>query len=140
LGPLWDRVLPRRASTEGGIVRPKTFGDGTWLPEDGNSTDSRNGLLELLQTLANEFREEERQSRDLASRPRKAGDKFARDRITGPMKTTGTVVVARRVPEGRSPEAGLASVHRGVVDVGRCRRSRGPSRDACEQLEGRIRR
>jgi hypothetical protein len=30
----------------------RAFEDGTWLPEDGDSTDRRNGLLEQFQTLA----------------------------------------------------------------------------------------
>src|SRR5262245_33590132 len=53
----------------------------TRLPENSDSIDPRNGLLELLQTLADKRRGEEGQSRDIAARPRKTGDEAARYRI-----------------------------------------------------------
>src|SRR5712692_4375973 len=33
-------------------VLVRAFAEGTWLPEDSDPTDPRNGLLELFQTLA----------------------------------------------------------------------------------------
>src|SRR6266545_6002325 len=55
--------------------------EGTWLPEDGDPIEPRNGLLEQFQTLADELRGEVGQPRDIATRPREAGDEPAPNRI-----------------------------------------------------------
>ncbi len=59
----------------------RVFAGATWLPEDSDPTDPRNGLLEQFQTLADELRGDVGQPRDIAARPRKAGDEPARNRI-----------------------------------------------------------
>src|SRR5713101_5939239 len=51
------------------------------MPKDGDPTDLRNGLLEQFQTLADELRVEIGRPRDIAARPRKAGDEPVRNRI-----------------------------------------------------------
>ena len=56
----------------------------SWLPSLLDLNDpaaARNGLLEHLQTLCDELRGEEGQPRDIAARPRKAGDEPAPNRI-----------------------------------------------------------
>ena len=53
----------------------------TWLLEDSDPGDPRHGLLEQFQTLADELRGEQGQPRDIAARPRKAGDEPVRNRI-----------------------------------------------------------
>ena len=72
---------PRRDFCRLQHVLFRAFGDATWLPEDSDPTDPRNGLLEQLQTLADELRSEDGQPRDIAARPRKAGDEPVRNRI-----------------------------------------------------------
>jgi hypothetical protein len=57
------------------------FAEATWLPEDSDPTDPRNGLLELFQTLADKLRAEVGRPRNIAARPRKAGDEPVRNRI-----------------------------------------------------------
>src|SRR6266849_5835919 len=59
------------------------------MPEGGDPTDPRNGLRELFQTLADELRGEEGQPRDIAARPRKAGDEPARNRIGNSSEDNG---------------------------------------------------
>jgi hypothetical protein len=63
--------------------------DGTWLPEDSDQTDLRNGLLDLFQTLADELRTEVGQPREIAARARKAGDELVRDRIGSRSENNG---------------------------------------------------
>src|SRR5204863_4303467 len=59
----------------------RAFAIVTWMPEDGDPTDPWNGLREQFQTLADELPSEEGQPRDIAARPRKAGDKPAPNRV-----------------------------------------------------------
>src|SRR5207253_5984478 len=59
----------------------RAFAEGTWLPEDRDPTDPRNGLLEQFQTLADELRGESGQPCDIAARPREASDEPAPNRI-----------------------------------------------------------
>ena len=54
---------------------------GTWRPEGSDPTDPRHGLPEQFQTLADEVRAEVGQPRGIATRPRKAGDEPAPNRI-----------------------------------------------------------
>jgi hypothetical protein len=58
-----------------------SLAEGTWMPEDSDPTDPRNGLLEQFQTLGDELRAEAGQPRDIAARPRKAGDESVHNRI-----------------------------------------------------------
>src|SRR5436309_8047135 len=46
----------------------RAFAHTTWLPEESNPTDSRNGLLELVQTLTDKLPGEVGQPRDIAAR------------------------------------------------------------------------
>src|SRR5262249_44629898 len=55
--------------------------ESTWLPEDSDQTDARNGLREQFQTLADEVRVEVGQPREIAAGPRKAGDEPEPNRI-----------------------------------------------------------
>src|SRR6185295_5631688 len=57
--------------------------EGTWLPEDSDQADLRNGLLELFQTLADELRSDVGQPREIAAGVRQAGDEPVCDRIGG---------------------------------------------------------
>ena len=52
------------------------------MRKDGDPTDPRNGLLELLQAFADQLRGQEGQAGNIAARVRKAGDEPARDRIS----------------------------------------------------------
>src|ERR1700730_1343829 len=67
----------------------RAFAVGTWLPEDSDPIDSRDTQLELFQTLADELREDEGQPRDIAARPRKAGDEAAPNRIGSSSEDNG---------------------------------------------------
>src|SRR5262245_12269324 len=68
------------------------FVGGTWLPEDSDPTDPRNGLRELFQTLADELQAEAGHPRDIAARPRKAGDEAARNQIGSNSEDNGDSV------------------------------------------------
>src|SRR6185436_8685201 len=59
----------------------RAFAVYTWQPEDSDLADPRNGLREQIQTLADELRAEAGRPRDIAARPRKAGDEPAPNRI-----------------------------------------------------------
>src|SRR5712692_4615210 len=59
------------------------------MPEESNPTDPRKGLREQFQTLADELRSEAGQPRDIAARPRQAGDESARDRIANSSEDNG---------------------------------------------------
>src|SRR5207253_6744814 len=67
----------------------RTFAEGTWHPEDSDPIDPRNGLLEQFQTLADELRAEAGQPRDIAARPREAGDEPAPNRIANSSEDNG---------------------------------------------------
>ncbi len=68
----------------------RAFVGGTWVPEVGDPTDPRNDLLEVFQTLADEVRgSEDGLPRDVAARPRKAGDEPARNRIASSSEDDG---------------------------------------------------
>ncbi len=67
----------------------RAFAEATWLPEDSDPTDPRNGLREQFQTLADELRGEVGQPRDIAARPRKAGDEPVRNRIDNRSEDNG---------------------------------------------------
>ena len=58
------------------------------MPEDSDPTDPRNGLLEQFQTLGDELRAEAGQPRDIAARPRKAGDEPV---LTGSVAAAKTI-------------------------------------------------
>ena len=70
-------------------VHCRAFAEGTWLPEDSDPINPRNGLLEQLQTLADELRVEGGQPRDIAARPRETGDEPAPNRITNTSEDNG---------------------------------------------------
>lgn len=57
------------------------FAEGAWLPEDRDPTGCRDGLREILQALADEVCVEVGQPRDIATRPREAGNQPGRNRI-----------------------------------------------------------
>src|SRR5438477_6487725 len=59
------------------------------MPEGSDPTDPRHCLLEQFQTLADEIRGEEGQPRDIAARPRQAGDEPAPNRIGGSSEDNG---------------------------------------------------
>src|SRR5215510_9630917 len=67
----------------------RAFAGATWLPEDSDPTDPRNGLRELFQTLGDELRAEAGEPRDIAARPRKVGDEPAPNRIGGNNEDNG---------------------------------------------------
>src|SRR5437867_5234147 len=67
----------------------RAFAEGTWQPEDSDLADPRNGLREQFQTLADELRGEVGQPRDIAVRPRKAGDEPAPNRIGSTSEDNG---------------------------------------------------
>ena len=80
---------PRRDVCSLQHVLFRAFAEATWLPEDSDPTDPRNGLREQFQTLADELRGEVGQPRDIAARPRKAGDEPVRNRIGGRSEDNG---------------------------------------------------
>ena len=51
------------------------------MPEDGDPTDPRHGVLELLQALADKLWVKAGKAGDIAARPREAGDESAPNRI-----------------------------------------------------------
>jgi hypothetical protein len=55
----------RNGSAHGAICR--AFAASTWLPEDRDPADPRNGLLELSRTLTEQLRGESGQPRDIAA-------------------------------------------------------------------------
>jgi hypothetical protein len=59
------------------------------MPEDSDPSDPGNSLLEQFQTLADELRGEGGQPRDIAARPRKAGDEPAQNRIGSSSENNG---------------------------------------------------
>src|SRR5262249_13575952 len=61
----------------------------TRMPKERDPTDSGHCLHEQLQTLTDELWGEERQSRDVATRPRQSGDKATRNRIYCPREDDG---------------------------------------------------
>src|SRR5262245_8928763 len=62
-------------------VRFRASSEYTWQPEESDPTDPRNGLREQFQTLADEVYGEVGNPRGIATRPRKAGDEPAPNRI-----------------------------------------------------------
>src|SRR5262249_43274371 len=62
---------------------------GIWLQEKRDSTDTRNGLFEQFQTLADQFREKHGRSRDITAWPRQAADETARHRIANSIEDNG---------------------------------------------------
>src|SRR4029077_15505963 len=77
-----DPQRPRRDFCCLQDVLVRAFALATWLPEDSDPGDPRNGLLEQFQTLADYLRGGAGgQSRDIAARPRKAGDEPVPNRI-----------------------------------------------------------
>src|SRR5262245_7422979 len=62
-------------------VRFRASAEYTWQPEESDPTDPRNGLREQFQTLADEVYGEVGNPRGIATRPRKAGDEPAPNRI-----------------------------------------------------------
>src|SRR5438477_8227884 len=70
-------------------VLVRACAEGTWKPEDSDRTDPRNGLREQFQTLADELRGEVGQPRDIAARPREAGDEPAPNRIANNSEDNG---------------------------------------------------
>src|SRR5207237_715392 len=70
-------------------VLVRAFAEGTWKPEDSDPTDPRNGLREQFQTLADELRGEVGQPRDIAARPREAGDEPAPNWIANSSEDNG---------------------------------------------------
>src|SRR5437764_6645463 len=67
----------------------RAFAEGTWEQEDSDPTDPRNGLREQFQTLADELRGEAGQPRDIAVRPREAGDEPALNWIANSSEDNG---------------------------------------------------
>ena len=78
----------------------RAFAEATWLPEDSDPTDPRNGLLEQFQALANQLWGEGGLARDIAARPRKAGDESVRNRIDSRREDNGDS--RGRLPGGQS--------------------------------------
>src|SRR5882724_5141305 len=73
---------PRRDVCFLQYVLIRAFALATWLPEDSDPTDPRNGLREQFETLADDLRGGEHgQPCGIAARPRKAGDERACNRI-----------------------------------------------------------
>ena len=59
------------------------------MPEDGDPGDPRDGLPEKLQMFRDYVRADEGQARDIAARPRKAGDEPVRNRIGSTKENNG---------------------------------------------------
>ena len=78
-----SRTPRARAATSASlnISRSVRFAEAAPVPEDGNPTGPRNGLLEEFETLADELGGEGGQPRDVAARPREALDEPAPDGI-----------------------------------------------------------
>jgi len=82
-------------------------GDRTRLLEDSDPTDARNRLLEQLETLADQLREEEGQPRNVPARPREARDEPAWHGIAGSNEDNGDG--ARRSLGGQGSEGSCVS-------------------------------
>src|SRR5215510_5822345 len=76
------KLHPQRPRRDSRGLDSVVLGTVVCLHEKGDSTHIRNGLLEQLQPLADEFLRDNGEARDIAARPPKAGDESARNRIT----------------------------------------------------------
>jgi len=88
---------------------------GVWLEEKGDQTDPRHSLLEQFQALADEFRSESGQPRDIAARMREARDETLSNRIADTKWDNGD---RSRRPLG-SQRGECASSGRDHIDVER---------------------